>query len=74
MYNSECDKCNLNYGPICTTLPGGMPRNGYTNTNCNRRRAARTEVGDFVYCEKDSNKFGPGTPYGTPGWSARNNY
>ena len=63
---SDCNRCDLYYGPFCTTLPSG--RQAKYDYNCYKVKAARTDVGDFLYCEKDAYKFGPGSMYGTAGW------
>ena len=63
----NCNICELKYGPFCTTLPGGK---GYAKTDpdCPLVKSGRTEVGNFMFCDKHRYKFGAGTLYGTLGW------
>jgi len=70
----DCDRCKLNYGPVCISLPGGLYGNNYLGDNCPRRKTGRTDVGDFVYCDKDEYKFGAGTNYGQLGWYSGRGY
>ena len=64
----DCNRCDLKYGPVCLTLPGG--RTYVKDTNCSMVKYGRTDVGDFAYCEKDKGKFYPGSIYGALGWTA----
>jgi len=64
----ECDRCKLQYGPHCTDLESGYDTS-YKGENCSARTFVRTEVGNFYACPKNMHEFGPGTVYGTPGWS-----
>jgi len=65
----KCSNCRLDSGPVCTTLPGGLDYSyGHYGEGCDRKKYGSTFVGNFMYCEKDTHKFGPGTIYGILGW------
>ena len=62
----DCNICELQYGPFCTTMPNNK-RYAKTDPKCTLVRYGRTEVGDFMYCEHHRNRFGYGTIYGVLG-------
>ena len=64
----DCYRCDLKYGPVCLTLPSNTYAK--TDTSCLLVKYGRTDIGDFAYCEKDKDKFYPGSMYGALGWSA----
>ena len=72
-FEMNCNICELQYGPFCTTMPGNH-RSAKTDPNCTLVRRGRTKVGDFMYCENHRHQFGPGTPYGILGWYSGRDY
>jgi len=72
-YGMDCQNCTLKMHPYCIDRGGTY---GYHGENCPRRskNIIRTAVGNFYACPMCMHMFGPGTPYGIPGWYSGRGY
>jgi hypothetical protein len=50
-------------------MTGYQNYGGYEGDRCPSKTTVSTEVDNYYCCPRNMHMFGPGSPYGTPGWN-----